>query len=46
MTFIERFVHLSPDGGSGSLEAVLLLALAATALLLRARFRKRAGLAS
>ncbi len=33
MDFLERFFHVSPDGGSGSTEAMYLIALAVLAAL-------------
>jgi hypothetical protein len=38
MDFIERFFHWSPDGGSGTVEAIFVISVAGT--LLVAAFRK------
>ena len=42
MDFIERWFHLSPDGGNGSLELVYLLAIVAivTMILFRRQLRQ------
>ena len=35
--FIERYLNISPDGGDGSMEILLLVALVATVVLLASR---------
>jgi len=43
MDFIERLWHISPDGGTGTFELVLLLIPLAVAVALRRRYTSRAG---
>lgn len=45
MDFIERWFHVSPDGGNGSLEALYIacLVLGAMALVFRKPLRRRLG---
>ena len=40
MDFIERWLHISPDGGNGSSEILIMTVIAVTMVVLAAAFRR------
>ena len=43
MDFIERLLHVSPDGGSGVLEVLYLIVIALVVAIVVVRHRRRRG---